>query len=204
MRRDPKENERALRAVAALQGGYFTAAEAKRAGYGYRQQHFHRERGNWLTIERGLYRYPDFPNSDHEDLIRWALWSRDRHGRTVAVVSHDTALSLHGLGDVMAADIHLTVPPGFRKRASGGCVLHRARLGAGDVEEHPGFLVTKPLRTIVDVAGSALSPEHLEAAIRDGIARGVFWERSFHSLEAAPRARQRIEAALSALATRAS
>lgn len=199
MRRDPKANERALRGAAALQGGYFTAAEARRVGYGYRQQHFHRERGNWLTIERGIYRFPDFPDGDHEDLIRWALWSRDRKGQTLAVVSHEAALGLHELGEVMPADIHLTVPPGFRKRPSRGCVLHRARLCAAEIEEHLGFFATTPVRTLLDVAGSALSPEHLQSAIRDGLARGVIWRGSFERLPAPPGALRRIQAALLAL-----
>lgn len=161
-------------------------------GYGYRLQHFHRERGNWLQIDRGVYRFPDFPDSPYEDLIRWALWSRDRRGRTQAVVSHETALSLHELGDVMPGRVHLTVPTRFRKRPPGGCILHRGDLAAEEIEAREGFLVTTPLRTILDVAESALSPEHLSSAIRDALSRGIV--RKDRLLEAAtsPRARERI------------
>lgn len=196
MKRDPQASERTLRAIAAEQGGYFTAAEARRAGYGYRLQHFHRTRGNWLTIDRGIYRYPDFPDSPHEDLIRWALWSRDRKGQTHAVVSHDTALALHELGDVMPGPIHLTVPPGFRKPPVGGCVLHRGRLGADDVEERPGFLVTTPLCTLLGVADSALSPEHLVAALRSALDRGLVRRARIEAAQASSKARRRLVEAM--------
>lgn len=173
MRRDPRQSERALRGLAATQGGDFTAADARRSGYSYRLQHFHRKCGNWLQVGRGIYRFPDFPDAPHEDLIRWALWSRDRKGRIRAVVSHETALVVHGLSDVMPARVHLTVPPGFRKHPDGRCILHRARLAGSEIEEREGYLVARPLRTILDVAEGDLDRDQLAAAVRDALARGL-------------------------------
>jgi len=121
MRRDPQENARALYQIAAAQGGYFTAAQARRAGYAYSQQHFHLTRGNWVRIERGLFRLRDFPAGEREDLIRWSLWSRNQKGAPQAVVSHETALTIHELSDVMPDKIHLTVPRGFSQE--GACRL---------------------------------------------------------------------------------
>jgi hypothetical protein len=204
MGKDPRENERALWAVASEQGGYFTAAQALAVGYSYPQQHFHRERGNWLWVDRGVFRLREYPPSPHEDLIRWALWSRDRQGRIRAVVSHDTALSLHELGDAMGGKAHLTVPPGFRKQPSGGCVLHRAALPAPDIELRDGFLVTTPLRTLLDLAESDLSPEHLASALRDALARGVVRRSRLLSAETSPKARQRLLDALAAISEAAS
>jgi len=60
VRRDPQENARALYQIAASQGGYFSAAQAREAGYTYRQQHFHRSRGHWLLVDRGIFRLWDF------------------------------------------------------------------------------------------------------------------------------------------------
>jgi hypothetical protein len=54
--RHPQQNAQALYEVAAEQGGYFTAAQAREAGYAYSQQHYHRSRGNWLPIDRGIFR----------------------------------------------------------------------------------------------------------------------------------------------------
>ena len=173
MKRDPQENAQALFQIAASQGGYFTAGQARQVGYAYRQQHYHRTRGNWLLIDRGIFRLRDFPPGEREDLIRWSLWSRNRQGTPQAVVSHETALTVHELSDVMPARVHLTVPPGFRKQAPNGCVLHVATLNADEVEAHIGYLVTTPLRTLLDVAGSALSQEYLNAAVTEALERGL-------------------------------
>ena len=80
MQRDPQNNARALYRTAAAQGGYFTAAQARQAGYAYSQHHFHVSRGNWLRIGHGLFRLRDFPSSEREDLIVWSLWSRNQKG----------------------------------------------------------------------------------------------------------------------------
>jgi len=133
MRRSRHTLQRDLYEVAEGQGGYFTAAQAVAAGYRYPQQVYQRRLGTWEPIDRGLFRLRDFPPGEHEDLIRWSLWSRDRHGAIQATISHETAADLYGLGDVMPARVHLTVPPGFRKSAPEGCVLHIARSAAQTV-----------------------------------------------------------------------
>src|ERR671931_639924 len=125
MRRDPLDLRRALARVAREQGGYFSAAQALKVGYSYPSQRYHTGRGDWLRVDRGIYRLPDWPASQHEDLARWTLWSRGR-----GVVSHETALDVHELGDVMPARVDLTVPPGFRSR-SPAVRLHVAALGHG-------------------------------------------------------------------------
>lgn len=196
MRRDPQDNARILYEIAAAQGGYFTAAQALQAGYAYSQQHFHRQRGNWLQIERAIFRLRDFPPAEHEDLIRWSLWSRDQKGAPQAVVSHDTALTLHELSDVMPARVHLTVPPGFRKKHPPGCVLHKASLATEEIETRTGYRVTRPLRTLLDVAASPLSQEHLERAVHDALERGMVRHRSLETAACAPMARQRLDRAL--------
>lgn len=194
--RDPKENERRLLRVAETQGGYFTAAQAKESGYTYRQQHFHRERGNWLNIDRGLFRLRDYPDSSHEDLIRWSLWSRNRKGEPQAVVSHETALALFELGDVMPSKTHLTIPPGFRKEIPGGCIVYKAELGPDEIESGPGFFLTTPLRTILDVAAGYLSPELLGGVVRDALARGLVMKRQLLDADMDPETKKRIEEVL--------
>ena len=198
MRRDPQENAQALYQIAASQGGYFTAAQAREAGYTYRQQHYHSSRGNWLRIDRGLFRLRDFPPGEREDLIRWSLWSRDQKGMPQAVVSHDTALTVHDLSDVMPERVHLTVPRGFRKRVPAGCVLHYGSLATEEIETRPGYSVTTPLRTLIDVAGSALSQEHLDAAVKEALERGLVRRSVLGSVRCEPSARRRLDRALAA------
>jgi predicted transcriptional regulator of viral defense system len=196
MQQDPQDNARRLYQVAAAQAGYFTAAQARQAGYAYSQQHFHVSRGNWLRVDRGLFRLRDFPPGEREDLVRWSLWSRNQKGLPQAVVSHDTALTVHALSDVMPSRVHLTVPRGFRKRVPPGCVLHMADLVPSDVQPRAGYGVTTPLRTLLDVADSPLSQEHLDRAVRDALERGLVRQ---HLLETAPcshEARRRLNQAL--------
>ena len=198
MKRDPLENARRLYQVASAQGGYFTASQALHAGYAYSQQHFHVGRGSWLQIDHGLYRLHDYPPGEREDLVRWSLWSRNQHGSPQAVVSHETALTVHELSDVMPAQVHLTVPPGFRKRIPRGCVLHKANLAPGDVELRDGYRVTTPLRTLLDVALGPLSQEHLNAAVGDALERGLVRRRQLENASYPPEARRRLARALSA------
>jgi predicted transcriptional regulator of viral defense system len=196
MQRDPRDNARQLYQIAAAQGGYFTSAQARQAGYAYSQQHFHVSRGNWLKVDRGLFRLRDFPPGEREDLIRWSLWSRNRKGVPQAVVSHDTALTVHALSDVMPDRVHLTVPRGFRKKVLPGCVLHKADLAPGGAESRTGYQVTTPLRTLLDVAGGPLSQEHLDKAVRDALERGLVRRRLLETVSCSPVARRRLDQAL--------
>ena len=196
MRRDPQENERRLYQIAAEQGGYFSAAQAREAGYAYSQQHFHVSRGNWLKIDRGLFRLRNFPSVEREDLIRWSLWSRNQKSVPRAVVSHDTALTVHSLSDVMPAQVHLTVPPRFRKQVPPGCVLHKAILAPEDIEPRAGYQVTTPLRTLVDVAASALSQEHLDRAVYDALEQGLVRRSALAAVSCSAGERQRLDQAL--------
>jgi hypothetical protein len=56
VKRDPQENAQTLYQIADAQGGYFTAGQARQAGYAYSQQHFHvgltsdsPPPGSWIT-----------------------------------------------------------------------------------------------------------------------------------------------------------
>jgi predicted transcriptional regulator of viral defense system len=169
---DRTDLRRRLLAIAARQSGYFTAAQALDAGYSYPAQGYHAKRGNWLRVDRGIYRFPEWPTGPREDLVRWSLWSRGR-----AVVSHETALSVHELGDVDPAHVHLTVPPNFRQK-NPGVVIHRADLPPRDVEEHEGFRVTTPLRSLLDVAVGELDLDQLGQAIAEALARGMTTRRA--------------------------
>ncbi len=198
MKRDPRETERALLEIARGQGGYFSAAQALSVGYTYRQQHFHKNRSNWLYIDHGVYRLRDYPEGEHEDLVRSSFWSRNRRGEFEAVVSHDTALAIHELGDVMPAKIHLTVPSGFRKKPPAGYVLHRARLRPEDIERRGGFNVTTPLRTLLDATNSPLSQDLLEGAVRDALDRGMVRSTQLLGAELPKTAQDRLRAAVGA------
>jgi predicted transcriptional regulator of viral defense system len=173
MSRSTLEAARTLAAVAHDQGGYFTAKQARQAGYDYPHLDYHVAAGNFERVEHGLYRLASVPPADHDEFVRLALWSRNRQDESQAVVSHESALVIHELSELIPGDLHLTVPPKFRKPAPRGVVLHKATLGAGDVEERPGFRVTTPLRTLIDAALGETSQEQLEKALADALERGL-------------------------------
>jgi predicted transcriptional regulator of viral defense system len=189
---DRTDLRRRLLALAARQSGYFSAAQALKAGYSYPAQGYHAKRGNWLRVDRGIYRLPEWPTGPREDLVRWSLWSRGR-----GVVSHETALSVHELGDADPAHVHLSVPPNFRQ-SDPGVVIHKGELRPDDVEEHEGFRVTTPLRSLLDVAAGELDVDQLGQAIDEALSQGMTTRRALRDRadEFGPTAALRVERAL--------
>jgi hypothetical protein len=181
--RSSRDAGRSLFSKALEQGGYFTAKQARKAGYDYSHLDYHVSAGNFERVAHGLYRLTNLPPGEHDDLVRLTLWSRDRQDEPQAVVSHESALVLHELSELLPAEIHLTVPPAFRKEPPAGCVLHKARLTPKDIEERAGFRVTVPLRTMLDVAASRVPKVQLQKAVADALARGLVRRKQF--LEAA-------------------
>jgi predicted transcriptional regulator of viral defense system len=178
--------------IALLQQGYFTAKQAISAGFSYRMHTHYKQNGQWLEIDRGVFRLAQFPNSPDEDYVRWSLWSRDRDGEPQAVISHESALSVHGLSDIMPSKIHFTVPAGFRKIAPKGCIIYRGRVAVDDKEQREGFFVTKPLRTILDSAETSLDIHHLEQAIHEACDKGIIQVIDIASAEMPEKAREKI------------
>ncbi len=168
-----RETARSLFSKALEQGGYFTAKQAREAGYDYPHLDYHVSTGNFERVEHGLYRLTSLPPGEHDDLVRLTLWSRNRQDEPQAVASHESALALHELSELLPTKIHLTVPPTFRKDPPEGCVLHRARFAPKDIEERAGFRVTVPLRTLLDVAAGGVPEEQLQKAVADALARGL-------------------------------
>lgn len=166
-----RDLRRALFTLASRQAGYFTAAQAKQVGYSYQAQAHHVGAGNWLRIDRGLFRLAEWVPDVHDDLARWNLWSKDR-----AVVSHATALNVHAIGEFESARVQLTVPPGFSMRDD-AVDLHYADLPAGDVIERVGFRVTTPVRSIIDIAAQAPDEDQLARAIEDANRMGLLIPR---------------------------
>jgi len=170
----------ALFAVAEEQQGYFTARQATEVGYLLGSQAHHVKVGNWMRVARGVYRLARFPQSDEEQLVIFSLWSRNRAGVPEGVYSHQTALSIHELSDVNPAKLHMTVPPAFRRSAKIPAILviHHAALDGKDVEQRQGFCVTRPLRTIVDLAATELvSRDMIAQALAEGRNRGLITAR---------------------------
>jgi len=187
---------RRLQAVAMRQGGYFTAGQAREAGYSHQSQKYHADRGSWVRVDRGLFRLPDWPERAEDVYVRWRLWSRD-----LGVISHQSALSLHRLGDTNPVLVHLTVPRRFRA-SDPAVALHRGALPPADVEERePGFRLTTPERSLLDTAAAELTQDELDSAIADAVQEGLVMPRRLRerSDEFGDLAALRVERALSRL-----
>jgi len=185
MRRQAKTAPDALFEIIEQQQGYFTAKQATDAGYQLGSQAHHVKSGNWARVERGIYRLVRFPQSDEEQLVVYSLWSRNLTGEAKGVYSHQTALSIHELSDVNPAKLHMTVQTTFRRRAKTPkiLVLHRANLVEKDVEQRQGFAVTRPLRSIADLAATeSVSQDIIEQALSEGRQRGIITVREMTEL----------------------
>lgn len=159
---DRRDLRRRLFNLASQQGGYFTAAQAKSIGYSYQAQAHHVGAGNWHRVDRGLFRLAEWVPELHDDLIRWTLWSKNR-----AVISHETALAVHGIGEFESRRVHLTVPPGYSMRDD-AVILHHADLPVEDIVQQAGFRTTTLLRAIIDVAAAGADEDQLARAIQEG------------------------------------
>ena len=185
------ENTLRLKAIADEQFGYFTAAQARLAGYASQQHVFHCSTGNWIRIKRGVFRLHGYADSNESELAKWCLICRDRTGQSMATISHESALIYYGLLDIPPQDTTFTVPSGFRKRIPEGCILKHGALKEGELVSKGAISVTSPIRTLKDLisvvddntlkelAGKALAKglvtfaDLADAGLREGLAPSV-------------------------------
>jgi predicted transcriptional regulator of viral defense system len=157
--------------TAAGQQGLFTTQQAAQAGYSPQLLVHHLRAGKVLRVHRGIYRLVHFPAGEHEELVGAWLWSEQ-----AGVISHQTALALHGLSNVLPANLHLTLPASWRRRrfrVPRGVVLHHADIPVEDRAWVGAVPVTSPRRSLNDAARDGVSPELLRQAAQQAIRRGL-------------------------------
>lgn len=169
--------------TAAGQSGYVTTKQAAEAGYSTHLLRKHIHAGRVMRPQRGIYRLVHFPAGEHEELVSAWLWSEQ-----AGVISHQTALSLHGLSDVLPAHVHLTFPAAWRKRrfrVPPGVVLHHADIAPEDRAWFSAVPITSPRRTLNDCARAGLSPELLRQAAQQALRRGLVMRAELGDVEVA-------------------
>ncbi len=179
---------RSLESLAFSQGGWFTAADARRHGVSSQLLHHHARAGRFDRVRRGLYRVHGFPRGPNEELR--GHWLAVGGGR--AIVSNESALALLGISDVIPSTSHLLVSRRDRgMRKPEGVTIH-THPGDRPVATvwRDGMPVTAPARTLVDVAAT-LQPDQLEAAVVAAIDRGLATQSGIE-LEARGRPRSRV------------
>jgi predicted transcriptional regulator of viral defense system len=158
--------------IAEEQAGYFTARQARDAGFSWERLSSNASTGRFLRINRGIYRLAQFPGSAHEDLF--VAWLRT--GKN-SVISHESALSVYNLTDTLPGEIHVIIPRTASRRRE-GIRLHTNHLKSDDVILREGLPVTSVARTIADVITGGLAEEQVNNAIHEALQRGMVDQES--------------------------
>ncbi|MGH2460068.1 MAG: type IV toxin-antitoxin system AbiEi family antitoxin domain-containing protein [Chloroflexota bacterium] len=161
--------------VASGQAGYFTTEQAQSAGFSRALLAHHAKTGRFIHIRHGLYRIREYPSFPREHVL--AAWLTI--GKDTAVVSHESALDLLDLSDLIPDAVHLTVPRSRRKTpAIPGVKVHTTDrpIGPDEREHRQGIVVTSATRSILDTAEKGADPEQIQLAVAQAIERGLATE----------------------------
>ena len=164
--------------LASEQAGHFTASQAAEYGVSSALLSYHSATGTMQRVFPGIYRFRDYPWSLQDQVV--AAWLAV--GRDSAVVSHESALDLWGLTDLIPDAIHLTVPRTRRNLPKLlGVRIHTTTIpfARDDLWPTRGLRATSPQRTLLDVASTGASPEHVTVGVRQARARGWIDEARF-------------------------
>ena len=171
------ESKQKLFEYARYREGLFTTKLAEKAGFHRSHHSYHVRAGNWIREMRGIYSLARFPQDDSvAQLVLWHLWSRNRNDEPQGVYSHDTALRIYDLGDLMPAKLHMTVPTKFRrfKDIPDILVLYKANISQSDIRRKDGYAVTTPARTILDMVNSGFYENYvIEQVCREAFDEGM-------------------------------
>jgi predicted transcriptional regulator of viral defense system len=177
--------------LAESQAGYFTAAQAIEAGMDRSTlRHHARPGGRYERARRGLYRLRHFPSTPNEHVV--AAWLPLRNAG--AVVSHESALELYELSDVIPGSVHLTIARSERgQRPRPGVRLHTVEqpLRPSEIRNIGTVPVTTPERTIIDALQEGTQLEQVELAARQAVERGLTTSRRLRAAAASRPARVR-------------
>ncbi len=158
--------------VASTQWGYFTTAQARECGYSWALLSHHTRTGRFQRAIRGIYRLRDYPSMPREEVV--VAWLAA--GANSAVVSHESALELLDLSDVVPAAVHVTVPREKRYLArSADTIIHTTTrpLTQRDTIVREGIRLTSAARTIVDAAEWGTAPEQIVMAVQQALDRRI-------------------------------
>ncbi len=170
--------------VAESQAGYFTAEQALAAGMDRSTlRHHARPGGRYERVRRGLYRLRHFPSTRHEHVVAaWLALSK-----VPAIVSHESALELYDLSDVIPSTVHVTVPREKRgQRPRPGVRVHTLERApsASEIRRVAGVLATSPERTIIDSLEAGTQLEQIELAVRQALERSLTTPRRLRAAAA--------------------
>ena len=112
---------RGLETTAYHQHGYFTTSQARERGISSQLLSHHVRRNRFERVRRGLYHLPGFPRPEDDEMReKWMAVGAEK-----AILSHQSALALLDLSDVLPDAVHLLLGRRYRGvRRPAGVVLH--------------------------------------------------------------------------------
>ncbi|GAA1781318.1 hypothetical protein [Streptomonospora arabica] len=166
-----------LSVTAARQLGLVTRAQAERAGVGAAGLDRFQETGMLWELDWSVYQLASSP-TDPTSAYAYAAWlavepdrfawERPVEAHRGAVLSHESAARLFGLGPVSVAGVDITAPESLQ--APRAVRIHHTPLAAHEATIQGGVPVTAPQRTLVDLVRSGTSHDEV-AAVLDGALR---------------------------------
>ncbi|WP_083865275.1 type IV toxin-antitoxin system AbiEi family antitoxin domain-containing protein [Nocardia brevicatena] len=165
--------------LAGAQWGLFTSAQAGELGFTAQQLKRLADAELITRIRQGVYRLTGAPESPADPIrAEWlALEPKRMAGDRltdevpVGVVSHRSAARLQELGDI-DADVHEFTVQRRRSTRSHDVRFRICELARTDWHLVEGLPVTRPLRTVVDLADDGTDGGHLATIVRDAILTG--------------------------------
>jgi predicted transcriptional regulator of viral defense system len=149
------------------QAGYFTSKQAAEAGYSWERLSENASSGKFQRIETGVYRLRQFPTTSLEEFFIALLKAGEK-----AVISHESALVVYDLSDVMPGIIHVTIPRTSSRRRK-GLRFHTKQISEDEVAVYSGLRVTKIPRTIIDLLESGCDFGIIKDSITQAVKRGM-------------------------------
>ena len=93
------------------------------------------------------------------------------------MISHESALAVFELSDVLPSEVHITVPRTASRRRK-KLRQHTQKLAENEITSRSGLPVTTVERTIADVAAAGLAEELVRQAIEEALQRGLTSEKN--------------------------
>lgn len=148
--------------IARDQHGYVRAADLREAGLDPKRLNDYHRRGLADHLGYGVYRLKLIPPGEWDEYMYAAMWPDGR-----GVLSHETALDLHGLCDVNPNHIDITVPKAYRthRDVPASFRLHATDRDADEIASIEGVPTVTPARAIADGIDAGLRPSLVAQAI---------------------------------------
>lgn len=156
-----------LETLALGQGGYFDRRDARAYGITDSLLRYHTRTTRFERMLPGVYRLRIAPISPYDEYLLAWVWTNYR-----GAISHESALALYDLADILPTRVHVTVPRPFH-RTSAPFRVHLAPLPEGEIQTYNGVRVTTSARAIVDAAATGTDPAQIHTAVREALERGL-------------------------------